>query len=357
MARKKRLIRMLVALVVTTCLVASQSFTAFASNTSSVSQQQLGVLCDGMESIVVQLENLGLSQKDISDLFELSPREDAFYQQTYAHTIVYNGNFAIEQNEHGSKKTADIIQIERMENIYGVALQYFDSIYYEGDKSDEDDFGSYLTYLYMSHYIDGPRRAPTENDFPDIISNRDIRAYKQFMGSTHLSNWANSVSSFGSALYSDFDYPGSLTAINTVNQTISQGVNAVTMEAVDGYNTALALNKVTPLIKNYIVEHHPTATSDTELIDGTLAYVKSQLSVLDFYENYDKNVTDEIVKIIATTFISAIFSSISLMGVFVSAIQPFVYECSGFVQRVALVNLQYSFSGRYVVRMGIYLGS
>ena len=310
-----------------------------------------------MESIVVQLENLGLSKEDINDLFELSPREDAFYQQISAQTIAYNGNFVTKQNAQDTKVTADTIQIERMENIYGVALQNFDSIYYEGDKSDENDFGSYLTYLYLSHYIDGPRRAPTENDFPYIISNRDIRSYKQFMGSTHISNWANSVSSFGSVIYSGFDYPRCLTAINTVDQTISRGVNAVSMKAIDGYHTALALKTITPLIKKYLVEHHPTAASDTELIDGTLAYVNSQLSASEFYENYDKNITDEIVNIMATTFTSAICSSITLMGVFVSAIQPFAYERSGFMQRVALINLQFSFSERYAVRMGIYLGS
>ena len=33
---------------------------------------------DGVESIVVQLEGIGLSEADISELFQLTPRENGF---------------------------------------------------------------------------------------------------------------------------------------------------------------------------------------------------------------------------------------------------------------------------------------
>lgn len=52
---------------------------------------------------------------------------------------------------------------------------------------------------------------------------------------------------------------------------------------------------------------------------------------------------------------SAICSSISLMGVFVSVLPLFVYECTGLIQTAVLARLQYSFSGRYAVRTGIYI--
>lgn len=44
-----------------------------------------------MESIVVQLEGIGLSEADISELFQLTPRENGFYSQTSTHTIPYTG--------------------------------------------------------------------------------------------------------------------------------------------------------------------------------------------------------------------------------------------------------------------------
>ena len=108
-------------------------------------------------------------------------------------------------------------------------------------------------------------------------------------------------------------------------------------------------------IKKYIVENHATAVDDVTLTDDTLEYVESQLSALNFYETFDKDITSAVISIVTTTFISAICSSISLMGVFVSVVPLFVYECTGLIQTAVLARLQYSFSGRYAVRTGIYI--
>ena len=89
-------------------------------------------------------------------------------------------------------------------------------------------------------------------------------------------------------------------------------------QAVNGYNTTKALITIAPLIKKYIVENHATAVDDVTLTDDTLEYVESQLSALNFYETFDKDITSAVISIVTTTFISAICSSISLMGVFVS---------------------------------------
>ena len=177
---------------------------------------------------------------------------------------------------------------------------------------------------------------------PYIISTSDVSAYNQFLSSANLSNWANNLANLGSALYSDFDYMASLTSINSVDQLLSNGVNQVTMEAVNGYNTTKALITIAPLIKKYIVENHATAVDDVTLTDDTLEYVESQLSALNFYETFDKDITSAVI-------------SISLMGVFVSVVPLFVYECTGLIQTAVLARLQYSFSGRYAVRTGIYI--
>ena len=346
----------------------SQSYTAMASGSSTITEQQLGVLFDGMESIVVQLEEMGLTEEDISDLFGVLPREDSFYHEIEPQSIEYNGTFVCEgslldvspessntRSYNGNLPSSDVTQKERIENIYGIALQYYRTNYYEGSKVDGTAFGNYLSYLYLSHYIDGPGRAPTANDLPYIISTSDVSAYNQFLSSANLSNWANNLANLGSALYSDFDYMASLTSINSVDQLLSNGVNQVTMEAVNGYNTTKALITIAPLIKKYIVENHATAVDDVTLTDDTLEYVESQLSALNFYETFDKDITSAVISIVTTTFISAICSSISLMGVFVSVVPLFVYECTGLIQTAVLARLQYSFSGRYAVRTGIYI--
>ena len=188
------------------------------------------------------------------------------------------------------------------------------------------------------------------------IFSSDISAYNTFLNSAHLSSWATEVANLGATIYSNCDYFSSINAINTVDQIIDQGINDATMAAVNGYNTISALSTITPLIKSYIVGHHAIASDEEELTQGTLDYVSGQLYALNFYENFDEKITNTIISILATTFISAICSSISLIGVCVSVIPLFVYECTSLIQTAVLVNLQYSFSGRYAVRTGIYLG-
>ena len=318
--------------------------------------------------IVTGSNEMGLTEEDISDLFGVLPREDSFYHEIEPQSIEYNGTFVCEgslldvspessntRSYNGNLPSSDVTQKERIENIYGIALQYYRTNYYEGSKVDGTAFGNYLSYLYLSHYIDGPGRAPTANDLPYIISTSDVSAYNQFLSSANLSNWANNLANLGSALYSDFDYMASLTSINSVDQLLSNGVNQVTMEAVNGYNTTKALITIAPLIKKYIVENHATAVDDVTLTDDTLENVESQLSALNFYETFDKDITSAVISIVTTTFISAICSSISLMGVFVSVVPLFVYECTGLIQTAVLARLQYSFSGRYAVRTGIYI--
>lgn len=364
MVKKREL--SLCAIIVAICFVVSQSLSVYAVTNSTLTSQQLGTIFDGVESIVVQLEGIGLSEADISELFQLTPRENGFYAQTSTQTIPYTGTFVAEtvdepqmsvySSYNGNLPSSDIVQKERLENIYGVALQYFHSDYYEGSDANGTDFGNYLTYLYLSHYVDGPGRAPTANDLPFIISSSDISAYNTFLNSAHLSSWATEVANLGATIYSNCDYFSSINAINTVDQIIDQGINDATMAAVNGYNTISALSTITPLIKSYIVGHHAIGSDEEELTQGTLDYVSSQLYALNFYENFDEKITNTIISILATTFISAICSSISLIGVCVSVIPLFVYECTSLIQTAVLVNLQYSFSGRYAVRTGIYLG-
>ncbi|RGF38715.1 MULTISPECIES: hypothetical protein [unclassified Roseburia] len=76
---KTKIVKFMCSIVLAVSLVLSQSYTAMASGSSTINEQQLGVLFDGMESIVVQLEEMGLTEEDISDLFGVLPREDSFY--------------------------------------------------------------------------------------------------------------------------------------------------------------------------------------------------------------------------------------------------------------------------------------
>lgn len=365
---KIKTVRKVLSVLMSICLIVIQSVNVFAAE-DKVSDEQLAAIMDGVNSIVAQFESLGLNDSEISEIFQLSPRESSFYETTAVEVIPYSGEFVVENasseegvpavmassSYNGNPPSSNEDQKQRIKNIYGVALKYFNSNYYEGPSANGTDFGNYLTYLYLSHYIDGPGRIPTSSDLPYIVSKSDISAYNQFLVNAKLSNWANAVAGMGSALYSDFDYATSINAINTVDLTLKQGIDDIIMAGVNGYNTKDALATVAPLVKSYIVENHATASSDEELTQGTVDYVTSRLDDLDFYASYDKNITKTIVNIMATTTISAIFGSVSIIGLCVSVVPLYVYEVTGLIGTAVLVNLQYTFSARLAVRTGIYL--
>ena len=62
MVKKREL--SLCAIIVAICFVVSQSLSVYAVTNSTLTSQQLGTIFDGVESIVVQLEGIGLSYRD-----------------------------------------------------------------------------------------------------------------------------------------------------------------------------------------------------------------------------------------------------------------------------------------------------
>lgn len=355
--RVRKNLRQLVTSMLAISLAVSN--TVYASDTLMISQEQLGLMFDGVESIVVQLEELGLSKQDISELFQISPREDSFYQQTPTEEIPYTGSFAAEvstSDYDGNAPDSDTVQKERIKNIYGVALQYYDTKYYQGSKSSGQDFGNYLTYLYLSHYIDAPRRAPTANDLPYIITRDDVYAYDQFLRNANSSNLMNGFADLGAALYSSFDFFSSLTAISTVDGTIRKGALDAKSAVDNMEDTASAIETIVSLVTDNLVMKYGTAVNSKELTDDTLEYVESKLSALDFYKDYQKNLLDKVTGIMTSTLIGVVSSSIPLIGTIVSLVPLFVYEYTGLIQLAVLVSLHYTFSLRYAYRFAISIG-
>ncbi len=366
----KRMWRKVLSVFVSICFIMVQSMNVNAAGNNELSVEQFNTILNGMESIVSQLENWGLNDKEIDEWFMFAPRESSFYEVTQVNTVSYTGSFVMENVDQstvykgiaaygsydGNPPSSNEMQKQRIQNIYAVALQNFHSDYYQGSDKNGDDFGKYLTYLYLSHYIDGPGRAPVAGDLPYIISSADVQAYSQFISNAKLANWATQLANLGSAVYSDFDYFYNLNAINTIDRILFDATDDMAMAALNGYNTSGAIVSIVPLIKSSFDEYYYTASTDEELTQETFNYVSSQLYALDFYKDYDKNITDTITNLLITTFISVLCSSVSLIGLLVSVVPLYVYEVTGLIQAAVLVNLQYSFSGRHAVRTGIYLG-
>lgn len=367
--KQRRIMKSSVALIVTICLLMNQTYIVKAEESSTITVEQLGILFDGVESIVIQLKELGLTEEDIHALFSLTPREEDFYQSEIPELIAYTGEFTRTLDEEviiksdrsydGNLPNSDIEQKNRLESIYSTAQKHYKSKYYEGPVDEEDfsAFGDYLTYLYLSHYIDGPGRVPTNNDFPYIITKSDISAYKQFIMSGYTSTLLEGIANLGTAIYANSDYVKTLSSINTIDLKLAKTRNEILLSGADNiHSTKEALKTISPIVTEYIVSHYDIAYNEESLTEETIKYVESKLSLLDFHEQYEDDVVDMLTAIMISTCIAAVCSSVSLIGIIVSAIPLFVYGCTTIFDTAVWVKLQYSFRGRYAVRMGIYYG-
>lgn len=374
------------------CLIFVQSVNVHAESAACASVGELSILLDGVDSIVAQLEELGLSVTDINELLELSPREPGFYDTSEKEIIPYDGSFAVDASScisdicgnieggitpygtnayDGNPPENSQIQRKRIEDIYGTALQYYNTDYYEGRtrsdeyhekeeeaKTEKRRFGRYLTYLYLSHYIDGPGRIPTDAELPHIISGSDVNAYEQFIAYSRTAKWATSVADLGAALYSDYDYIKYLNALHTVDQKLQDTRTQIGVTvgiATNPYYTTKALKTIAPMIKTGLILNYATTSNEAELTQETSDYVSSELYTLNFYNQYDKNITDTLTGILISAFISITLNSISLLGASVAAIPLYVYNVSEIIQTASLVTLQSTFSPRYAIRTAILI--
>ena len=92
----------LVAVILTIILAVIQSIDVEADS-NELSSDQVDTLFEGMANIVLQLEEMGLDDGDIDELFGFTAREDSFYTETNIETVPYAGSFANEQSYNRKK--------------------------------------------------------------------------------------------------------------------------------------------------------------------------------------------------------------------------------------------------------------
>lgn len=358
----------LVAVITVICLIGVQPFYVQAATGTCVSRGESDEILDGIADAVAQLEGLGLSGQDVTDLFSLLPREKSFYIKKASLNLPISAKLvSLDETAGTTKITSQAVTIAnnsavstdsinttdshltRIKNIYHTAKQYYKSDLYDCEAATEKDFGSYFTYLYISYYIDTPQKQPSGDELAYIISDADVKAYDKFIDDARLSDWWTQMQALGNELYADVDCDATLTSLNEVNRILSDGMSRI--EKKDA--PSAVLTTIAPLVKSYIVKHHSKATSEKKLIKETSAYVQKQLASLDFYEDFDQKTTDAVTDILTTTFINAIRNSVPLMETYLLATPLSVYK-TDWRQSPALIGLKYSFSSRYALRTEIY---
>lgn len=356
----KRNLKKLLSLVLVVCLAILNPMAVYAQADVGITAQQLSDLLSSTQEMIVNLQELGFTMDDIVDMLALSGNVKEQDLQLLYNMVELDNTTPIALYDYdGNPPTSYQDQQQRIQNIYGVAMKYYDTRYYEGENSDDGEhFGQYLTYLYLSHYVDGPGRAPNANDLPYIISSSDIVAYNTFLNSAKLNTLFSGLTSLGIACYSGFDYTQTVGSISNINSEAldkiallyAAGEGEYNMESVMG-----AFGEVRNVVLSYYKENYEEGMDEETLRANREEYVERQLNVLGIYSDYDAELI-AILKDIANSIIwSIITGTASVVSVFIAALPLFVYSFTTLVEVAVLVNLGYSFSGRLAVRTGIYL--
>lgn len=364
----RRILKKSIAVLVVIILTANYPLAAFADDATTLTAAQLGNMIDGMESITTQLKDMGLSEEDIKELLEVPSRESSFYSSSNE-VVPYSGQFIAETKNEGNAEdimlfssydgnppSSASVQRERIENIFLVAPQNYKTDYYQGSSNTATDFGEYLKYLYVSHYIDGPGRAPNDRDMPYIISTQDIQVYENFLDVANMASLFSGIASLGAAVWGSIDYATAINNINTADITIAQKIATILQFGSSTYDVTEAMGTIGPIVNSYVTDNIGSAGSENQLTADTVDYIESQLSGLGFYENFEENATKSIIGVLASLFIGITSLTLSVFGMFISAIPLFTYTITGLSETVALYGMGNSFSGRYAVRTAIAIG-
>lgn len=213
----KRSLKKLLSMALALCMVIINPMAVYAKADAGITAQQLSDLLGGTQEMIENLQELGFTMDDIVDMFAMSGNvEEQDLQLLYDMVELDNTTPLALYDYDGNPPASYQDQKQRIQNVYGVALRYYGTNYYEGNSIGGENFGKYLTYLYLSHYVDGPGRAPTANDLPYIISSSDVTAYNTFLNSAKLNTLFSGLASLGSACYSGFDYTQTVGNISNI---------------------------------------------------------------------------------------------------------------------------------------------
>lgn len=355
----KRSLKKLLSMALALCMVIINPMAVYAKADAGITAQQLSDLLGGTQEMIENLQELGFTMDDIVDMFAMSGNvEEQDLQLLYDMVELDNTTPLALYDYDGNPPASYQDQKQRIQNVYGVALRYYGTNYYEGNSIGGENFGKYLTYLYLSHYVDGPGRAPTANDLPYIISSSDVTAYNTFLNSAKLNTLFSGLASLGSACYSGFDYTQTVGNISNINSEVldkiallyAAGEGEYNMESIVG-----AFGDVRDVVLSYYMENYEEGVDKEAFRISSEEYVERQLNVLGIYSDYDAEFIARLKGIAHSVIWSVVTESLSVVGVFIAALPLFVYSFTTLTEVAVFVNLGYSFSGRLAVRTGIYL--
>lgn len=354
----KRIIKKAIALILATCLTAINPMITYAETNTQLSVWELSDVLINMQTMIRNLDELGFSLKDIADLFAISGNVSAQdLQMLYRLSKTKGDSLQSFFDQKKSSKTNESEQIRRLCNVYSIA-QNNPSGYYEGNLNNAADFGNYVVYLYLSHYVDGAGKASASNHLPYIISSDDIAAYNSFLNASDSSSYFPGIACLAALCYDNFDYDQTTEQIHVINSVLEENIALLSAAGNDEYGSKSAKNTSHIVLERVLQYYSNNYSDDMEEDDfqvNTCNYVKENLNMPNLYADDEEAFLSTLISSMTEVMWCVAANTSSNFCALTAALPLFVHSFTGIVQTAVWVNLKYSFSRRYAERIGIYL--
>lgn len=337
--------KFVMSIILVFALIISQINTCYGSN-DILSAEQMEEVFSLTCSVVDSMKSMGFSLEDCSVLFSLSATEavEKTNNSMINETVLYDYD--------GNPPESDEEQLRRIQNVMKIAAKYYNTKYYEGKKGTYVDYGTYLFYLYISNYIDGPGAPPTDRYLPHIITTSDVTAYSKFIREQNMTNDVNAFINFANYISSVAGFTNDVLNIKGLTDYLGN-----IKKIIDGISIATSYPEIKKMTVHYamkyINEHDLSQIKDDEL-EGVLAdYIFQNLNKFYELENFDINNVKTLSETVAAGISTILGGEFTLLNVVFLIGPMFRYTFSSFIKQTSLVVLGTSLNGRYIDRMMI----
>lgn len=346
---KKRILSTVVAVCFTLVSIAFGPVQEVNAAEEKISPNDLLTVLNDITIAGQAWESIGFDSKEIAEIAQLPRKEDFYYQEieeqfnrmtvetelrNSMENELKNQAYPVPYAQNGNPPESPEEQNQRMRYITQVALNRYGSMY------GTEDFGKYVFYLYMSHYIDNPNYIKENPGFDNIyaykITADDIRAYENFVGHSefamYYTNTINFVNEFVSAAQNSYDLVNAVRAGKV--WSLDTAITVKGLESFDEDLTARRAYLITVAFKN----HYESTASVRELLDAI------------YLDLEPENVVQEYVDTCVLGILGFLSGTASVFGFGLSISLCYYNVFNNLYDRARLAALHYSLSVRVAGR-------
>lgn len=291
---------------------------------------------------------MGIGLEDASALFSLSA-----YGNTDGAKIISENKTLRSYEYDGNPPKDETDQETRLLNIYDVGRRYFNSSYYQGTKNTTTDFGTYLMYLYISHYIDGPGRAPSSHELPYIISSNDILSYNIFINQQNMTTYVKNFTELASHAASGVSFATEVNKMREYGATVKEVGNIINDLAMQISGGTEISERVAKDTTKYVIANYTPGVNENDFLESVNNYVNNEIKNFYNLPKQEQETAKSMGKEVASLLVTLVLGQFSLGAALLFLIPNFVYSFVHYLKKTSLLVLNSTLSGRMADRVDI----